>query len=121
MHVMLTASSLVYVVTSLGKTVYSISLAKEHEEHALVLEGVHSVYNSYVRDLKRRGEWGPIEKARARQLVVDYVRRNGSRMCRCFSSGRPRLVTWINDAVATLRAKSKPKGFTIPPVRFVDL
>lgn len=105
MHVALTVSSLIYATLSIGKVLYASSIAKEREEHGLVREGVYHVYQVYVKDRKRGGGWGPMEKARARDLVVDYVHESRSRLCGCFSSPRSRLVSWIEDAVAAAKSR----------------
>lgn len=103
MHVALTISSLVYVLTSLGKTVYGIALEREREEHALVREAVQHVWVSFVKPHKRACTWTAAEQGRARDLAVKYVHRNSSRMCRCCSSSRSRLVSLINDRVRTCK------------------
>lgn len=99
MQVALTISSLVYVLTSLGKTVYNVSMAKEREEHALVREATQHVWVTFVKPHKRNGTWTPVTQQQARQLAVTYVRHNSSNMCRCFSSSKTRIVSLINDDV----------------------
>ena len=100
MHVALTLSSLVYVITSIGKTLYASVVAKEDEEHKLVAEAVYHVWVTYVRDMRRNGLWTEVQRAEARVRALEYVRENRSRLCGCFGAPRTRLVSWINDAVA---------------------
>ena len=115
MHVALTLSSLVYVVTSIGKTLYASSLAKEDEEHKLVREAVHHVWVTFVRGRRRTGEWSDDCRAEARERALAYVRRNRSRMCSCFGASRARLVSWINDAVACNKVSAVSVSATTRP------
>jgi hypothetical protein len=106
LHVSLTVSSVIYSAVAICKTLYASYLAKEREEKALVEEGVHHVYHTYVKTQKRYGgSWSAAEKSVARDLVIRYVRANSSRMCGCFRSTDKRLVSWIDDEVAEAKSR----------------
>ena len=108
MHVALTVSSLVYVLTSLGKTLYMMSLAREKEERELVCEAVQHVWVTFVKQHKRDGTWTIAEHRQAKEMAIDYVRRNERRpLCGCMSSSRRRIYSWITDNVESRKRRDR--------------
>ena len=109
--VLLTLSSILYVLTSFVNVLYSASLAKEREELALVKEGVDHVWSVYVKSYKKEGRFGLEEKRKARELVISYVKQNESKFCICFKNSKKRLISLINDIVASRKAKGKQNKY----------
>jgi hypothetical protein len=105
MHITVSISSIIYAITAIGKTLYESKLSKSKEEFELTKEGVHLIYITYVRDVKRRGEWDSVNKEYARQKVVDFVRRNTSCWCRCFYVPNGRIRSWITEIVNNKKHK----------------
>ena len=108
MHVTLSISSIIYSITAICTTLYRAKIQKEDHQHKLTREAVHLTYINYVKPLKQQRQWDETTQEIARDMAVDFVRKNSSCFCVCFDASERRIRSWISEIINQRKHKISP-------------